>query len=117
MPPRFKFPQEAQLWIPIAGLAQADLRAWRNYQVFARRKPNVTQEQATNELDAVSRRVNEANGLAREGWIGYARPIRDDLIPDDVKLVVLSMMGGMLVLLVAAPTGQSDVFLGSSRQR
>jgi putative ABC transport system permease protein len=119
MPPRFKFPQEAQLWIPIAGLAQADQRAWRNYQVYARRKPNVTQEQATTELDAVSRRVNEANGLAREGWIGFARPIRDDLIPDDVKLVVLSMMGAVMLVLLVACANVANLMLarGSSRQR
>lgn len=119
MPPRFKFPQEAQLWIPIAGGAQNDQRAWRNYQVYARRKPNVTQEQATTELDAVSRRVNEANGLAREGWIGFARPIRDDLIPDDVKLVVLSMMGAVVLVLLVACANVANLMLarGSSRQR
>lgn len=119
MPPRFKFPQEAQLWIPVAGLAQSDQRAWRNYQVYARRKPNVTQEQATTELEAVSRRVNEANGLARDGWIGFARPIRDDLIPDDVKLVVLSMMGAVMLVLLVACANVANLMLarGSSRQR
>lgn len=119
MPTRFKFPQEAQLWIPVAGLAQSDQRAWRNYQVYARRKPNVTQEQATTELEAVSRRVNEANGLARDGWIGFARPIRDDLIPDDVKLVVLSMMGAVMLVLLVACANVANLMLarGSSRQR
>ncbi len=121
MPPRFKFPQEAQLWVPIAGLAQSDQRTWRNYQVYARLKPNVTQAQATNEIATVSRRVNEQNGLAREGggWIGFTRPIRDDLIPDDVKLVVLAMMGAVMLVLLVACANVANLMLarGSARQR
>ncbi|MGH7713516.1 MAG: ABC transporter permease [Gemmatimonadaceae bacterium] len=119
MPPRFKFPQEAQIWTPIAGLAQSDQRIWRNYQVYARLKPNVSIEQATSELDRVSRRVNEQNGLAREGWVGFARPIRDDLIPDDVKLVVLAMMGAVMLVLLVACANVANLMLarGSARQR
>ncbi len=119
MPPRFKFPQEAQLWIPIAGLAQADQRAWRNYQVYGRLKPNVSPEQATKEVAAVSRRVNEQNGIARDGWIGFTRPIRDDLIPDDIKLIVLTMMGAVMLVLLVACANVANLMLarGSARQR
>jgi len=119
MPPRFKFPQEAQLWIPIAGLAHSDLRTWRNFQVYARLAPNVSMDQASSELDRVSRRVNEQNGLTRDGWVGFARPIREDLIPDDVKLVVLAMMGAVTLVLLVACANVANLMLarGSARQR
>ncbi len=119
MPPRFRFPQEAQLWIPIAGLAQSDQRTWRNYDVFARLQPNVTIDQATSELDRISRRVNEAHGLARDGWVGFAQPIREELIPDDVKLVVLAMMGAVMLVLLVACANVANLMLarGSARQR
>jgi predicted permease len=119
MPPRFKFPQEAQLWVPIAGLAQSDLRVWRNFQVYGRLAPNVNMEQATTELDRISRRVNEQNGLARDGWVGFARPIREDLIPDDVKLVVLAMMAAVMLVLLVACANVANLMLarGSARQR
>ncbi len=118
MPPRFKFPQEAQLWIPIAGLAQNDHRNWYNFDIFARLKPNVTVGQATSELDGMSRRLNEQYGL-REGRIGIAHPIREDLIPDDVTLVVLAMMGAVTLVLLVACANVANLMLarGSARAR
>ncbi|MGQ0643340.1 MAG: ABC transporter permease [Gemmatimonadaceae bacterium] len=119
MPPRFKFPQEAQLWIPIAGLAQSDLRAWRNFNVWARLKPDITIGQATSELDGISRRQNEQYGLTKDAWVGVAHPIREDLIPDDVQLVVLAMMAAVTLVLLVACANVANLMLarGSARQR
>ncbi|MEW5916483.1 MAG: ABC transporter permease [Gemmatimonadota bacterium] len=119
MQPRFKFPQEAQLWIPIAGLAEQDLRTWRNFAVWARLKPNVNTSQASTELEGVARRINEQYGLTREGWLAVARPIRDDLIPDDVRLVILAMMGAVTLVLLVACANVANLMLarGSARQR
>ena len=118
MPPRFKFPQEAQLWIPIAGFAQNDHRDWYNFDVFARLKPNVTAEQASKEVEGLSQRLNEQYGL-REGRIGLAMAIRDDLIPDDVTLVVLAMMGAVTLVLLVACANVANLMLarGSARAR
>lgn len=119
MAPRFQFPQTAQLWTPIAGQAQQDQRAWRNFQVYARLKPNVPMEQASRELGTISRRVNEQNGMARDGWTGFAQSIREDLIPDDVKLVVLAMMGAVTLVLLVACANVANLLLAraTSRQR
>jgi putative ABC transport system permease protein len=118
MPPRFKFPQEAQLWIPIAGFARDDHRDWYNFNIFARLKPNVTVEQATSELDAMSKRLNEQYGI-REGRLGMAQSIREDLIPDDVTLVVLAMMGAVTLVLLVACANVANLMLarGSARAR
>jgi predicted permease len=119
MPPRFKFPQEAQLWVPIAGQAQSDLRTWRNFDVWARLKPNVTLGQASNEIAGLTRRLNEQYGLTRDGWLAIAHPIREDLIPDDVKLVVLAMMAAVTLVLLVACANVANLMLarGSARQR
>ncbi|HEV8363437.1 MAG TPA: ABC transporter permease [Gemmatimonadaceae bacterium] len=118
MPPRFKFPQEAQLWIPVAGLAQNDQRNWYNFDVFARLKPNVKVEQANNEIDALSQQLNKQYGV-RDGRIGLAKPIREDLIPDDVTLVVLAMMGAVTLVLLVACANVANLMLarGSARAR
>ncbi|HJU74533.1 MAG TPA: ABC transporter permease [Gemmatimonadaceae bacterium] len=119
MPPKFKFPQEAQLWIPIAGLAEQDKRDWRNFQVIARLKPNVTSDQASRDLATVSRRVNEQTGMGPNAWIGTTNPIRKELIPDDVKLVVLAMMGAVTLVLLVACANVANLMLAraSARQR
>lgn len=118
MPPRFKFPQESELWIPIAGLAQNDKRQWRNFDVFARLKPNVNLQQASSELDGLSRRLNEQYGI-KDGWVGMAQPIREELIPDDVTLVVLAMMGAVTLVLLVACANVANLMLarGSARAR
>lgn len=118
MPPRFKFPQEAQLWIPIAGLAQSNQRDWYDFNVFARLKPNVNVEQATREVDALSQQLNKQYGV-RNGRTGLAKPLREDLIPDDVTLVVLAMMGAVTLVLLVACANVANLMLarGSARAR
>jgi predicted permease len=118
MPPRFKFPQEAQLWIPIAGLARDDHRDWYNFDAFARLKPNVTVAQASSELDGMSKRLNAQYGI-RDGRLAMAMPIREDLIPDDVTLVVLAMMGAVTLVLLVACANVANLMLarGSARAR
>ncbi|MGQ0537312.1 MAG: ABC transporter permease [Gemmatimonadaceae bacterium] len=119
MPPGFKFPYEAQLWTPIAGAAQNAARSQGGFQVYARLKPNVTVEQATSELAVISRRLNEKFDPAGRPYEGFAEPIREDLMDDDVKLIVLTMMGAVVLVLLVACANVANLMLarGSARQR
>ena len=46
MPPKFAFPQNQRLWIPLAPVAHGDTRRARSLLVFGRIAPGVTAEQA-----------------------------------------------------------------------
>jgi putative ABC transport system permease protein len=101
MPPRFQFPELAQLWIPQAPIEFATPRASRDLAVFARMKPGASFADARRDIAAV------ADGLAAEqrddqGWSATAKTMRDDMMPSDIRLIVFTMMGAVsLVLLIA----------------
>lgn len=67
MPPKFQFPAQAQLWIPLVPIEYANPRSTRELQVMARLKPGVSLQEARRDIGAV------ADGLATEqrddqGW-------------------------------------------------
>jgi putative ABC transport system permease protein len=102
MPANFKFPQAAELWLPMAPVLHADNRDARSVAMLARLKDGVTLAQANADLRAVTTRLKEQYGESNSDFVGSARPLREDFLPAEVKLIVSTMMGAvMLVLLIA----------------
>jgi putative ABC transport system permease protein len=101
MPPDFKFPEVADLWIPLA----IDTREWtRNdhgWSAIARLKPGVTLEQARSDMTAVARRIEEQNPVTNEGMGVVLIPLREGLAGDyrNSLLILMGVVG--LVLLIA----------------
>src|SRR6266849_1884565 len=60
MPPRFQFPEQAQLWVPMTPIEYASARNSRSLQVMARLKPGASLQDARQDIAAV------ADQLARE---------------------------------------------------
>ncbi len=103
MPPRFRFPEIASLWIPLAELGP------------------ISQNRAVRWLDVSSqaaRRRHARAGAAGGGRHGgesrgaypdtntnvgaYIRTLRDWAIPSDVSLIILTMMGSVTMVLLIA---------------
>ena len=119
MPRRFKFPENAELWIPITPIEHATPRSVRGVQVFARLKPGVTIDQANVELKAVMSRLEEAYPVENKGWSARAGAIRDEFIPAEIKLVILTMMGAVTFVLLIACANVANLMLAraTGRQR
>jgi putative ABC transport system permease protein len=118
MPPRFQFPQRSQLWVPMTPIEYTTPRGNRNLEVIARLKSGVSFTEARGDIGAV------ASQLAREerddqGWSATARRLRDDFIPSDVTLVVMTMMGAVTLVLLVACANVANLLLAraSVRQR
>jgi putative ABC transport system permease protein len=118
MPPKFLFPERAQLWIPLTPIEYASPRSNRNLAVFARLKPPASVDEARRDVASV------ADQLAREtredqGWSATARSLRDDMVPSDVTLVVMTMMGAVTLVLLVACANVANLLLAraSVRQR
>ena len=79
MPPRFQFPTNEQLWIPVNAEFPVRARNDRNVNfiaVIARLKPGVSLEQATAEITAHARSfAAEFPDTHRQFTLGYVRPL------------------------------------------
>jgi putative ABC transport system permease protein len=119
MPPRFRFPENQYLWLPLSEFAVSQQRAARGIEVFARLKSGVTLQQAQQEGDAVAANLAAAFPDTNKGWGIRLDTLRQWAIPDDVTLIILTMMGAVTMVLLIACFNVANLMLAraSSRSR
>ncbi len=102
MPASFRFPSQAQLWIPLEmdskGLGERGSH-WAN--AIGRLKPGVTLQQGLADLKLIAKRLEQAYPNSNDKVGAAAIWLRDDLVGNsrDSLLLMLSAVG--LVLLIA----------------
>lgn len=116
LPPDFEFPMAQKVWVPLGPLASAEPRDRRGLMTVARLSDGVSMDVAREELRAV------AAGLAREfpendRWTALVWPIKDDYIPDQVNLILLTMMGAVTLVLVIACANVANLMLARAASR
>lgn len=117
MPHQFKFPENQSLWLPLSEFAVSQQRGERGLQVFARLNAGVTVGQAQKEGDAVAANLAVAFPDTNQGWGARIEPIRFWAIPDDVELIVLTMMGSVTMVLLIACFNVANLMLARASTR
>jgi putative ABC transport system permease protein len=118
MPPRFQFPQEAELWIPMGPLLGNDRRDSRAVLAYGRMKPGIAVADASRELAAISGRLNEQYAPTSK-IVGHARALREEFVEDEVTLITTTMFGAVTLVLLIACANVANLMLtrAAARQR
>jgi len=119
MPPKFSFPENRKVWIPLTPVAEKEPRTNRGLFVFARMKPGVDLARARADVAAMADTVTAQYPSTNEGWSAMARPLAAEFIPSDVRLVLLTMMGAVTLVLLIACANVANLMLvrASGKQR
>jgi predicted permease len=110
--PGFKFPYDAEAWMPerISPVADASVAT------FARLAPGVTRAHAEAELDAIAARAEAVRPLANRGVRFAMTPIRESLIGDQTR-TTLALMGAAILLLLLAAANVANLLLARGIRR
>lgn len=112
MPPKFKFPSWAQLWVPLAWTNETRaVRGNHNYAVIGRLKPGVDIGAAKAELSAISTRLEQLYPEDDKGWGATMRPLREEMV-GDVRPALLVLLGAVAFVLLIACANVANLVLG-----
>jgi putative ABC transport system permease protein len=117
MPPRFRFPQDQYIWVPLSEYAINQQRAIRGLLTFARLKDGLSVAQAQQEADAVAAALAAAYPDSNNGWGALIQPMREWAIGDDVQLIILTMMGAVTMVLLIACFNVANLMLARASTR
>jgi putative ABC transport system permease protein len=119
MPPGFAFPDRGQAWLPLTVERFGLGRGNRFYAAaLGRLRPGVTVEQAQRDLDVISARLQREYKNENFGWDAEAIPLREDLV-GDLRRPLMVFLGavGFVLLIVCANVANLMLTRGAGRQR
>ncbi len=117
MPPRFQFPTNMELWIPMGPTAAKEPRDYRSMLVFARLTPGVTISRALEETRAIASRLSQTYPNDNKGAVARISTLRKIFIPADATLILWMMMAGVTLVLFIACSNVANLLLARATAR
>src|SRR5204862_476648 len=118
MPPGFRFPEDADYYVPLATNDTSDSRGAHYLDAFARLAPGVTLQQARRELDAIARDIERQYPETNRDAEFALTEIKESLTGEIRPMMIMLALAVMFVLLIAcANVANLLLARAASRQR
>jgi putative ABC transport system permease protein len=117
MPARFGWFDEEDLFLPAALDRASESRGSHYLEGVGRLRNDVSMDRANEALAAAAARVGEAAPADHAGHGFGAIPMRQHLVPGEVKLVVSVMMGAVMFVLLIACANVANLLLARATAR
>ena len=104
MPEGFKFPNGADLWLPLVQMPRLteQKRDARNVEVFGRLADNVTQAQAQSEMNTIAGKLAHDYPDTNKDITARVMTFNERVNGGPIKLIFLSLMGAVTFVLLIA---------------
>lgn len=119
MPDGFGFPFNTEAWQPLSGIADLETqkRNSRNFQVFGRLAPEVSQDQATAEMVAIGARLAADYPDTNKDIQPNVQTINQAQNGGPIRATFLSLMGAVAFVLLIACANVANLLLARSAHR
>lgn len=117
MPAAFRFPDFAQMWMPMGWTdKEKSVRGEHHSVVIARLKPGIDIKQADAEMTVISKRLAQQYPADDQGWGAVVVPFHDDLV-SDVRPALLVLLGAVGFVLLIACANVANLALAKTLSR
>jgi putative ABC transport system permease protein len=119
MPPGFRFPDRAELYLPLRLEAGNAPRSTRTFAAIGVLKPDVTIAAAQADLAAVSATLAQEHPNTNRGYGIRVLSFRDSQVPRDARAITTALMGSVafVLLIVCANVGTLFLLRNAARRR
>ncbi len=119
MPEGFKFPQNADLWVPLVQMPRLSeqKRDARNIEAFGHMADRVTLAQAQADVSAIAGKLRQDFPATNKDVSATVMTFNDRMNGGPIRLVFLSLMGAVAFVLLIACANVANLLLARSAAR